>query len=35
MLTHSPELIRALNTLSDELPIGLQANIGIRARLVN
>jgi len=35
MLTHSPELIRALNTLSDELPIGLQANIGIRARVVN
>jgi SAM-dependent methyltransferase len=33
MLDHSPELIRALNRLGDELPAGYQANLAVRARL--
>jgi len=34
MLQHSPELIWALNHLGDELPVEMQANLGVRARLV-
>jgi 2-polyprenyl-3-methyl-5-hydroxy-6-metoxy-1,4-benzoquinol methylase len=34
MLKHSPELLWALNRLGDELPVEMQANLGIRARLV-
>jgi 2-polyprenyl-3-methyl-5-hydroxy-6-metoxy-1,4-benzoquinol methylase len=33
MLDHSPELIRAMNTVGDALPARLMANIAVRARL--
>jgi 2-polyprenyl-3-methyl-5-hydroxy-6-metoxy-1,4-benzoquinol methylase len=33
MLQHSPQLLWALNRLGDELPVEMQANLGIRARL--
>jgi 2-polyprenyl-3-methyl-5-hydroxy-6-metoxy-1,4-benzoquinol methylase len=33
MLQHSPQLLLALNRLGDELPVEMQANLGIRARL--
>ena len=34
MLGHSPELIWAMNRLGDELPVEMQANLAVRARLV-
>lgn len=33
MLSHSPELIKALNILGDQLPMEMMANIAVRARL--
>ncbi len=33
MLGHTPELIRALNELGDELPVDMQANLAVRARI--
>ena len=33
MLSHSPELIRALNVLGDQLPVEMQANLAVRARI--
>ena len=33
MLNHTPELIRALNLLGDEIPVEMAANIAVRARL--
>jgi hypothetical protein len=33
MLNHKPELILALNLLSEELPVEMTANLAVRARL--
>lgn len=33
MLSHSPELIQALNHLGDQLPAEMQANLAVRARV--
>ncbi|HZF81622.1 MAG TPA: hypothetical protein VEZ89_17730, partial [Rubrivivax sp.] len=33
MLDHSPELIWALNHIGDELPVEMQANLAVRARI--
>lgn len=33
MLNHSPELVWAMNRLGDQLPVEMQANLGIRARI--
>jgi SAM-dependent methyltransferase len=33
MLKHSPELVWAMNRLGDQLPVEMQANLGVRARI--
>jgi len=33
MLNHNPELIEALNLISDEIPVEMTANLAVRARL--
>lgn len=35
MLSHSPELLHAMNVLGDKFPAGMQANLAVRARAVD